>query len=167
MPSRMPPCLAETFHQLTPTMDVDWTTEGAPDWETELRRREERNILIRDMLKEGRTVVYRSSGNSLWPRVKSGWNCKFGPVTDASQVSVGDIVFCRILRRGYYYAHIVKEKWWDDRDEWLDAVWPNDGGRGGWKFTICNITTYTNGYGPVNGQTDMDNLWGKLLEAKP
>ena len=40
--------------------DLDWTIR--PDWTEEVRLREVRNELIRDQLKAGKTVAYRSSG---------------------------------------------------------------------------------------------------------
>ena len=69
---------------------------------------------------DGRSVFYKSSGNSMWPLVQSDDACTFHPIQavtamdgrhgvqkEASEIGVGDIVFCQVQRSQQYYAHIV------------------------------------------------------------
>ena len=84
------------------------------------------------------------------PRVYSDDICTFEPVTSADQVNVGDIVFCQVFPSHYFYGHIVKEKWWEE-----DKLW----------FTICNLKTFEDGYGRINGWTDLAHVYGKLIQV--
>ena len=56
--------------------DVDWTLRPN-DWDAEMRLRTKRNKLIMDQLKAGKSVAYRSSGWSLWPRVHPNDLCVY------------------------------------------------------------------------------------------
>ena len=58
------------MHEIHPADEIDWTIDS--DWEKELEKRNTRNTMVRDALAVGRAVQFRSSGNSLWPVVKSG-----------------------------------------------------------------------------------------------
>ena len=49
------------------------------------------------------------------------------------QVLEGDIVFCIVQTREYYYAHLVKTKEWDDS-------------RPEYKFWISNLKGKVNGF---------------------
>ena len=60
-PERIVPFVMETAHECVGKWDVDWTLNS--DWATELRLREERNQLIKSMLREG-----RSSADEKMPR---------------------------------------------------------------------------------------------------
>ena len=95
-----------------PQGGVDWTLND--DWSKENNLRWERNVLVREQLKRGESAIYRSSGNSMWPRVKSGDLCEFAPFPKTASVekdiNVGDIVFCEVQPRKLLYAHIVLEK---------------------------------------------------------
>ena len=107
----------------------DWTI--VDDKEEELRLRDSRHIMMRQYFIDGGYVRYKSSGNSMWPLVRSGDLCTFHPVQavtaqkDASEIGVGDIVFCQVRTgrgRKLFYAHIVlsidhcyhaqEEKYW-------------------------------------------------------
>ena len=66
----------------------------------ELRLREERNQQIKAQLLEGKTVAYRSSGWSLYPRVSSDALYYYKPVSFDEQVEVDDIVFCNVQPSG-------------------------------------------------------------------
>ena len=99
-------------HEAAPSFHQDWTSvEGSRNdplkKELELRLRDARNRLIRELLNEGRSVFYRSSGSSMWPLAQSGDACLFHPIQavtakdgihsvqkEASEICVGDIVFC-------------------------------------------------------------------------
>jgi len=112
-------------HEAAPSFHHDWTIVAGSKsdplkLELELRRRNTTNKLIREFLVEGRSVLYRSSGNSMWPLVQSDDACLFDPIQavtakdgihsfqkKASEICVGDIVFCQVQRSQQYYAHIV------------------------------------------------------------
>ena len=115
----------------------------------ELRRRQERNLLIKANLKDGRNACYRSSGGSLWPRVHSNDQCTYEPVTRDDQVVVGDIVFCEVMRfhddTKRFYAHVVKAK---------------SMMQGKYKFTIANMQ------GRENGFSTIDLIYGKLVSVE-
>ena len=125
-------------------MDTDWALHE--DWIEEQRLREVRNELIRDQLKEGKTAAYRQSGWSLYPRVHSNDLCIYIPVSVPDQVSEGDVVFCRVQPKGYYYAHLVKEKEYDRS-------------RREYKFWISNLK------GRVNGFCYIEHIFGKLVQV--
>ena len=77
--------------------------------------------MIKDYLLDGRSVWYKSSGNSMWPLVQSGDACTFHPIQavtaqgksvheltkERSEIDVGDIVFCQVQRSQMLYGHIV------------------------------------------------------------
>ena len=92
--------------------DLGWTIRE--DWTEEVRLREVRNELIMDKLREGKTVCYRSSGWSLYPRVRPNDLCVYVPVFWGNQVSEGDIVFCKVWPTGWFYAHLVSDKEWNE-----------------------------------------------------
>ena len=71
-----------------------------------------RNRSIKEELLKHKTVIYRSSGVSLYPRVSSGDQCTFHPVTDPSDVAENDIVFCEVQPGDRFYNHLVKRKEW-------------------------------------------------------
>ena len=66
--------------------EVCWIGEGA--------FRNLPNEMIKFKLEVGNTVQYRSSDNSLWPRVHSGDVCLLEPSADHASLEIGDIVFC-------------------------------------------------------------------------
>ena len=86
--------------------------------------------MIRDQLQAGLSVVYRSSGWSLFPRVHSNDATYYVPVTKEEDVSVGDIVFCQVVPGLHYYAHLISKKEWYN-DKWWYAI-TNKGHRNGW-----------------------------------
>jgi hypothetical protein len=147
MPDRLPPFVLEGPHEVRPDLDVDWTLSD--NWDLELQRREERNQLIKDKLLAGRAACYRSSGWSLYPRVHNNDLCTYEPVTSADQVEQNDIVFCEVMPRRRFYAHLVLRK------EWGGEQWGMDE----WFFTISNIK------GRENGWTTIDNIYGRLVQV--
>ena len=150
MPSRPVPVVLEGKHELTrPELDVDWTlAEG--NWDLELQRREQRNKMIKDQLRAGKNVMYRSSGRSLEPLIYSNDCTTWQPVASADEVKVGDIVFCQVFPSRSFYGHLVFDKWKHE------AIW---------YFRISNHQTFAQGYGPTNGWTDIDHIYGKLIEV--
>ena len=93
----------------------DWTL-CPNNRNVELSLREKRNEIIKMRLRMSEKVSYRSSGWSLHPRVNSGDECFYDPVTEPEEVKAGDIVFCQVKPSWRFYAHIVKKK----VEEWVD-----------------------------------------------
>ena len=110
MPTRQVPYFIQEAHEVRAgdELDTDWTLHA--DWTEERRLRDVRNELIKAQLLDGKTVAYRQSGWSLYPSVRSNDLCCYLPVRFDEQVDQGDIVFCQVQPRGYYYAHLVKVK---------------------------------------------------------
>jgi hypothetical protein len=144
MPTRLAPFVLESRHETAPSplLDVDWTL--CEDRGEEMKRRKMRNEMIKDKLKAGRSVCYRSSGWSLYPRVHCNDQTTYDPVTSDDQVQVGDIVFCQVQPYDRFFAHLVKEK-----------IWRN----AAWCFIISNIAGY------VNGWCFIEHIYGRLVEV--
>ena len=124
-PTRLPNLILQDPHEAVPSFHEDWTVvEGsghdAEKYAQELRLRDQRNKLIHEYLQDGRSVFYKSSGSSMWPLVQSNDGITLHPiqaVTDmdgrhavnkeASEIGVGDIVFCQVQRSQQYYSHLV------------------------------------------------------------
>ena len=124
----LPDLVVDGPHEAQPSFEQDWTlVEGsraeADKWELELRLRDARNRMMREYLSAGRTVFYKSSGNSMRPLVQANDACLFHPIQAvtaeqgvhsiekaASEIHVGDVVFCQVQISQQYYAHIVLEK---------------------------------------------------------
>ena len=108
----VPSVLFSTRNEGSPLGGVGWTLNE--DWSKENKLRWERNVLIKEQLRRGEHVIYRSSGSSMWPRVKSNDLCQFEPFPkDASvekDINVRDIVFCEVQPSKFFYAHFVLEK---------------------------------------------------------
>ena len=98
------------------------------------------------MLLRGVSVSYRSSGWSLYPRVSSNDLCTYDPVVSATEISLGDIVFCQIPELMRFQAHIV---WEITEDDSTGVVW----------FLIGNINKR------MNGWCNMSQVYGKLVDA--
>ena len=92
-------------------------------------------------LKRGRDVVYRSSGNSLYPWVVSNDACHFTPVNSDEEVAESDIVFAEVQPKNRFFAHNVKAKFQYE---------------GKWCYTIANASGYENGWCYI------DTIYGKL-----
>ena len=60
-----------------------------------------------ERLQKGETFVTSEKGNSMSPIIKSGQDHKLAPVK-LEDVSVGDIVYCKV--KGNFYTHLVKGK---------------------------------------------------------
>ena len=159
MPTRLPPFVLEVSHEVRPesyprSLDVDWTL-CPEDWGKELRLRQQRNEMIKEQLQAGKSVCFRSSGNSMYPRVHSNDQCTFEPVTNAEEVQQNDIVFCEVQPGDRFYAHIVKRKdWWD---WWKCGKTEEQGGE--WFFTISNIK------GRENGWCAMKHIYGRMTQC--
>ena len=146
MPDRPVPFLLTAEEAKNPryaAQDFDWTLHIDP--EIELRRRLERNCMIRGSLQRGITISYRSSGWSLFPRIHANDLCTFKPVTSSSDVVKGDIVFC-LVQPGMnrLFGHIVWAKYVHKGKLWFDI--------GNWK-------------GHLNGWCSMEHIYGKLIDV--
>jgi hypothetical protein len=91
-------------------------------------------------LKAGENVKFRSSGNSMVPKIHSRQECEYAPVTSADEVEEGDMVWCKV--RSNHFTHLVLAK----RNE-----------NGEWRFKIGNNK------GGVNGWIGIDDIFGKVI----
>ena len=153
-PNRIVPHILNSRDQIVPNtfLDVDWTRH--PDWEVEKIRRTERDNMCISELREGRRVVFRSSGISLEPRVWNNDICTFFPVTSEKEVQVDDIVFCSVQPNDHIYGHIVKKKWWQFN--------PSSRSENGqeYVYVISNIN------GRENGWCNTRHIYGKLVDDR-
>ena len=164
-PTRLPDLILQSPHEAVPSLHEDWTlVEGSgidPEkLEKELKLRDSRNRMIHEYLRDGRSVFYKSSGTSMWPLVQSHDGCTFHPIQavadmdgrhavnkEASEIGVGDIVFCQVQRSQQYYSHLVL---WIEQD--LHAKEP--------KYWIGNICQR------VNGWCFREHIYGILVEVQ-
>ena len=145
MPNRVPPfvdVVLDGKHSVGPELDFDWTLHS--DWSIELKRRDERNKLVKAELQNGNTVAFRSSGNSLDPWVLSGDCCTYAPVTDHRDLQQHDVVFCEVQPGDRFFAHIIKQI----------VV-----RRGRPIFYISNLR------GKINGYCEKKHIYGKLISV--
>jgi len=77
-------------------------------------------------LQAGETVSFRPTGRSMAGKIENGQRCTVTPVTDPSQLRVGDIVLCRI--HGSEYLHLIKAI----RSDGSFQIGNNKGGINGW-----------------------------------
>ena len=63
--------------------------------------------MMLEALHQGNTVQIKSGGRSLEPLVYAGDTCFFDPIIPGHNIMSGDIVFCRVLPRMYYFVHLV------------------------------------------------------------
>jgi hypothetical protein len=62
--------------------------------------------MIAGILQEGRKVERnKEAGNSMTPLLKSNQPVDLEPVTEETELEVGDIVFCKV--KGNYYTHLI------------------------------------------------------------
>ena len=130
-------------NSVPPEVDFDWTLDK--DKTTELRKRGHRNRLVKEALQSGKTVAFRSSGNSLDPWVLSNDCCTYAPVTDPKELRQHDVVFCEVQPGNRFYAHIIKQ---------IVEL------RRGPRFYISNLQ------GRLNGYCEMKHIYGKLIHVQ-
>ena len=101
-PKRAVPFFVQEAHEVRVgnELDTDWTLSA--DWSEEMKLREERNLLIKAQLIAGKTVAYRSSGWSLYPKVHSNDICFFLPVKFDESIAEDDVVFCNVQPIGVF-----------------------------------------------------------------
>ena len=144
----------DLLDQIVPNsyLDIDWTVH--PDWEEEKRRRTHCDNLRIAELGSGRQVVCRSSGNSLYPRVRNNDICTFVPVTSEKEVQVDDIVFCSVQPHDRIFGHIVKHKWWQSTPS-AESVHGQE-----YVYIISNIRGWENGW------CNTKHIFGKLVDNR-
>ena len=91
-------------------------------------------------LKDGETVSFRPRGQSIKVKIASGQLCTVEPVTEESNLRVGDIVLCKV--RGNQSLHLIK------------AIT-------GKRFQIGNNR------GKVNGGIGLNSIFGKCIKVEP
>ena len=148
MPQRDVPFFIQEAHEVNPgnDLDYDWTLRPH-DHDKEMRLRDIRNAMIKELLLEGKSIAYRQSGWSLYPRIHSNDLTYYYAVSADSEVEEGDIVFCQVDPGDRYYAHLVKTKEWHYM-------------RGEWLYTISNME------GRPNGTCFIGQIYGKLYRAE-
>ena len=165
-PIRRVPVMLRGPHEAAPPYHEDWTlipgSESDPEKkELELKLRHRRNMMLREDLERREPVFFRSSGNSMWPLVQSDDGCTFHPIDEvteewgihavqkeASEIGVGDIVFCQVQPSLQYYAHIVLDV--------QTSIWPKNEQ----KYWIGNIN------GHINGWCLREHVFGILVHVQ-
>ena len=89
-----------------------------------------------ERLNAGEDLITSEKGHSMSPVIKSGQQHKLTPVRDwKKEVSVGDIVYCKV--KGRFYTHFVKAK----NDKKGCQIGNNHGGINGWTKNIYGKVT--------------------------
>lgn len=88
----------------------------------------------------GKTVSFRPAGNSMTGRIRSGQLCTVAPVTPETDLSVGDVVLCRVSTATY--LHLIKAIQGD-------------------RFQIGN------NHGRINGWTARSRIFGRVIDLQP
>ena len=134
-------------HEVHPKDEIDWTQNA--DLGNEMKLRLVRNAMIKEMLVGGRTVQYRSTGDSLKPRVRSNDVTMWEPVKDHSLLKVGDIVFCVVQEGDRFYGHAIHEigTWTNGKTYWM----------------IGNLKNPPH----INGWCYAEHIFGRLMEVSP
>ena len=99
-----------------------------------------RNENVKIYLMEGNAIRYRSSGNSMYPRIKGNDMCFYAPVENLdTNVDVDDVVFCQVQPSNHFYAHLVWKKVYDGKEKrWYYGIGSMQGRWNGWT-TIKHI----------------------------
>ena len=113
-PIMMPAHLSNSAHEVlaTDALNPDWTLRS-DNRLTEPQLKQRRNDMRKEQLQSGQPAAFRYRGKSLWPLVHSGDLCEYDPVFDASDVQVGDVIFCKVYPSREYHAHLIMSKTYD------------------------------------------------------
>ena len=112
--------------------------------------------MIKAMLLEGRSVQYKSTGNSLWPWVHSGDCCIFEPVFDCGTlIAEHDVVFCEVQPGDRFFAHKRLRVEYEDESS-SSAASAQTPRR---KFYIGNMSKHENGW------CYDEHIYGRLVEV--
>ena len=93
-------------------------------------------------LEEGKSVEFRPYGSSMSPLIESGQLVVLAPVGDNTDLSVGDIVLCRVGIKEY--LHLIKDI--------LHNGWEK-------RYQIGN------NHGRINGHVGRRSVFGKLVKV--
>lgn len=63
------------------------------------------NSVTANKLREGTTCIVQGFGNSMLPLIHSGQIVEVVPVQESDNLSLGDIVLCKV--KGRYFLHLV------------------------------------------------------------
>ena len=85
------------------------------NFDEQKRSRHCRNLLMKQVLQSGASAQFRSSGSSLHPIVHSGDSVVFEPVLSCDNLVVGDVVFCEVQPKNFFYAERIKKIEWVGR----------------------------------------------------
>ncbi|MEZ0327669.1 MAG: hypothetical protein ACAH95_17370 [Fimbriimonas sp.] len=80
-------------------------------------------------LAAGENIKRRERGNSMVPKINSGEEIEYVPVSTPEDVKEGDIVWCKV--KGNHYTHLVKAKK-QEGESWRFQIGNNKGGVNGW-----------------------------------
>ena len=83
----------------------------------------------------GNLFFTSEKGNSMTPILYSGQKHFLEPITNLDDVSVGDIVYCKV--KGKYYTHLVKKK----NDKLGVLIGNNHGKINGWTKKVYGKVT--------------------------
>ena len=162
---RLPPFVLSSPEEAPPKYHEDWTlvdgaAHDAEAFQKELNLRAERNRLLKDHLLAGMTTWFKSSGDSMWPLVRSGDAILLHPIKavtadggqaglekEESDIGVGDIVFCELHGGKFFLTHIVLKVTWDRHTQ-------------EWKYWIGNIKNHYNGW------CYREDIYGILVEVQ-
>ena len=152
-PTRIPFVLLSHPSEAPAEYHRDWTCHE--DWDTEQMLRDQRNNWIREQLKRGETVWYKSSGNSLWPLIQSGDAITISPIAQGEGIQVGDIVAADVSRGPnlYFYVHMVLEI----RVDVLASRMQKEG---------VMMHLIGNAEGRINGSASRAHVYGKVTSVQ-
>ena len=108
---------------------------------------------MREALYQGNTVQIKSGGKSLEPLVYSGDTCFFDPVIPGHNILAGDIVFCHVVPRMYYFVHLV----WRVEKTLVNGVWKDTFWIGNNKDGVARL---------CNGRTYREFIYGILTKTQ-
>ena len=114
-------CVTIMDQKPLPCDDVSLVPHIPRDWDLD------EHELLREQLLAGRSVCYRFSGDSMFPRLRNGDETTYDPVTSADHVMVDAIVFSGGQQPGSRVnAYLVKRKDWNGA-EWIFTASNADG----------------------------------------
>ncbi len=90
-----------------------------------------------ELLEKGETIKFRPRGNSMTPLIQSGELCTIYPTL---KIKTGDIVLCKV--NGNHYLHKVLS-------------------------VNTNRILIGNNHGKINGWTQLDKVYGKVIKTEP
>ena len=98
----------------------------------------ENKLSTEHLMENKENIIIIGFGQSMTPILKSGQPCIIEPITEETNLSKNDIVFCKV--NGHYYLHKIT--------------------------AIKNKNSYqiSNNHGHVNGWISIKNIYGKMIK---